>query len=89
MVKRKNIRMRGKIKLSDYFQSFKNDDSVAVKREVSVASYFPKRLQGRTGTVIGKRGKSYVIKLKDQSMEKEFLIEPVHLIKIKGIAPKK
>ncbi|MCR4327278.1 MAG: 50S ribosomal protein L21e [Nanoarchaeota archaeon] len=88
MVKRKNLRLRGKIKLSEYFQTFKKDEPVAVKREISVASYFPKRLQGRTGNVIGKRGGSYLIKMKDQNMEKEFLIEPVHLKKIKNIVSK-
>ncbi len=82
MVKRKNIRLRGKISLSSYFQKFKENDSVAVTKDVSLNSNFPKRLQGRTGKVIGKRGRAYIIKLKDQEMEKEYLIEPVHLKKI-------
>ncbi|MBS3084570.1 hypothetical protein J4411_01505 [Candidatus Pacearchaeota archaeon] len=82
MTRRKNIRERGKIRFSEYFKSLKDNDTVAVKREISVASHFPKRLQGRTGTVKGKRGRSYLIKLKDQEMEKEYLIESVHLKKL-------
>ncbi|NCN52110.1 50S ribosomal protein L21e [archaeon] len=82
MVRRKNIRLRGKISLSRYFQKFKENDSVAVKREISVGASFPKRLQGRTGVVIGKKGKAYIVKLKDQSKEKEFLINAIHLKKI-------
>ncbi|RLG11090.1 50S ribosomal protein L21e [Candidatus Pacearchaeota archaeon] len=83
MSKKKPVRTRGKLQLSRYFQELKKGDFVAVKREVSVASSFPKRLQGRTGVVEGKRGKVYVVKIKDQNKEKEFLIEPIHLKKIK------
>ena len=82
MVRRKNIRLRGKIQFSEYFKSLKNDDTVAVKKEVSVVSNFPERLQGRTGTIKGKRGRAYVVKVRDQGKEKEYLIEPIHLKKL-------
>ena len=82
MVKRKSIRARGKISLSRYFQKFNSGDSVAVVKEISLASTFPKRLQGRTGKIIEKRGRSYVIKIMDHNKEKTFIIEPVHLRKI-------
>ena len=84
MVHKKNIRSRGKLQLSKYFQEFKNGDSVAVIKEMAIDSNFPKRLQGRTGKVEGKRGKVYIIKIKDQEKEKKFLIEPIHLKKIKN-----
>ena len=82
-MKRKKIRTRGKLTLSKYFQDFKKGDSVAVVRESSVKSSFPINLQGRTGFVEGKRGKSYIVRIKDQNKEKIFLIEPIHLKKIK------
>ena len=84
MVHKKNIRSRGKLQLSKYFQEFNNGDSVAVIKEMSVNSNFPKRLQGRTGKVEGRRGRIYIIKIKDQEKEKRFLIEPIHLKKIKN-----
>jgi ribosomal protein L21E len=83
MAKRKNVRTRGKLPLSKYFQDFKVGDSVAVIRERAVASSFPERLQGRTGVVEDKRGKAYIVKIKDMTKEKKFLIEPIHLKKIK------
>ncbi len=83
MVKRKAVRTRGKLQLSKYFQELKEGDSVAVIREKSIKSSFPVRLQGRTGLVETKRGKSYVVKIKDQNKEKQFIIEPIHLKKIK------
>jgi len=85
MAEVKNIRTKGKIPLSKYFQEFKKGDFVAVVRDISLRPRFPKRLQGRTGIVEEKRGKSYVVKIKDQAKEKKFLIEPIHLKKIKAI----
>ncbi|MEK6847657.1 MAG: 50S ribosomal protein L21e [Nanoarchaeota archaeon] len=82
MTKRKKIRTRGKIQLSRYFQNLKEGDSVAVIKEVSVNSSFPKRLQGKTGRVVERRGRAYVVKIMDQNKEKTFIIEPIHLKKI-------
>jgi len=83
MTKTKSIRTRGKIQLSRYFQELKEGDSVAVVREYSSEANFPKRLQGRTGVVDGKRGSTYIVKINDQTKKKTFLIQPIHLKKIK------
>jgi len=83
MTKRKPIRTRGKLQLSRYFQELKQGDSVAIVREPSIQSSFPVRLQGRTGVIEGMRGNSYIVKLKDQNKYKKFIIEPIHLKKIK------
>lgn len=83
MAKRKKIRTRGKLSLSRYFQELKEGDSVAVKKESAVQASFPERMQGRTGTVEEKRGKSYIIKIKDHDKEKKYIIAPIHLKKIK------
>jgi large subunit ribosomal protein L21e len=80
---KKNIRTRGKLQFSRYFQELEKGDFVAVVREPAVQSSFPTRLQGRTGIVEGRRGKSFIVKIKDINKEKEFLIEPIHLKKIK------
>tara|TARA_Y100000310_G_C20363260_1_gene659983 strand:- start:136 stop:411 length:276 start_codon:yes stop_codon:yes gene_type:complete len=84
-MKKKKIRTKGKISFSRYFQNFQEGDIVSVVREAAVKSSFPERLQGRTGIVESKRGKTYMINIKDQSKEKRFLIEPIHLKKIKQI----
>ena len=76
---KKKTRTKGKLQLSKYFQELKKGDYVAVIREPSVRSSFPSTLQGRTGVVEGKRGKACIVKFK----EKKFLIEPIHLKKIK------
>ena len=82
MVKRKTIRTRGKVQLNRYFQNLKEGDNVSVVRNLSIASSFPERLQGRTGTVLEKRGRAYVVRIMDHEKEKRFIIEPAHLKKI-------
>ena len=82
-MRRKKVRTRGKLQLSRWFQELKKGDSVAIIKEPAVQSSFPTRLQGRTGLIEDKRGKAYIVKIKDQNKEKKFLIEPIHLKKIK------
>ena len=67
MVNKKNIRTRGKLQLSKYFQNLKQGDLVSVVAERSENINFPKRLQGRTGVVVGKRGMANIVKIKDQT----------------------
>jgi ribosomal protein L21E len=83
MGKRKNVRERGKLKFSEYFKKLNIGDYVAIKREKSVDNNLPKRIQGKTGIVDSKRGSSYVVKIKEISKEKLFIVQPIHLKKIK------
>jgi len=85
MVNKKPVRTRGKLQLSRYFQELNEGDFVAISREQSVPINFEKRFQGITGVVEGKRGKAYIVKIKDGNKEKKILIEPIHLKKIKQI----
>ncbi|MBS3078664.1 50S ribosomal protein L21e [Candidatus Pacearchaeota archaeon] len=79
MRKRKQLRTRGKLKLSHYFQEFKTGDRVAVIMELGVNPKFPKQIQGRSGVIKNKRGSSYVITMNDLNKEKQYIIHPVHL----------
>jgi len=86
MARRKKIKTQGKLQLSRYFQEFAPGDSVSVVKEQAVQSSFPSRIQGRTGVVTEKRGKTYMVKIASKGeKEKRFLIEPVHLKKIKPL----
>lgn len=77
------MKERGKFKISEYFKILKKGDKVAMKREQSLAAYFPKRVQGRTGEVVEKKGSNYVVKLKEFNKEKKFIVHPIHLKRIK------
>ena len=82
---RKSIRSRGKLSLSKYFQKLEEGDNVAVIIESSMQPKFPKKLQGKTGVIESQRGKTFVVKIKDQAKTKKFLIDPIHLKKIKTL----
>jgi len=85
MAGRKKIKERGKVRLSEYFKELKIGERVAIKREKSVVASFPERIQGITGVIEGKRGKNYIVKLKELNKEKLFIIAPIHLKRIKSI----
>lgn len=82
MLKRKSPREKGKISFSQYFKKLKEGDRVAVVRELSVPLGYSKRLQGRTGKVIGKQGSAYHVEIKDLNKAKRYFIKPIHLKKI-------
>ncbi len=83
MLKRKRIRQRGKLALSKYFQKFNSGDSVALVMDLGQQGPgFPKKMQGRTGKVMEKRGSAYVIEVKDHNMTKFYSVKPVHLKRI-------
>ena len=82
MVRKKKTRTGKGLQLSKYFQEIGTGDKVAVIKEPSLNAGFPKRIQGRTGIVESKRGRSYIIKIKDFNKEKRFIIKPIHLKKI-------
>ncbi len=83
MSKSKRIESKARPGLNRIFQEFREGEPVAVVKEPSVSSKFPLRIQGLTGTVKDKRGKSYIVEIKTQNKAKQFLIEPVHLKRIK------
>ena len=81
----KNIKERGKIKFSRYFQDLKEGDKVSVVIESAVRINALERIQGRTGTIKEKRGRACVVLIKDQNKMKEYILHPVHLKKVEQI----
>jgi ribosomal protein L21E len=83
MGKGKKIRTQGKLKLSCYFKKFKEGERVAIVKDLGIKNNFPKRIVGMSGTVEGLRGKYCLVKLKDGSKNKVFIIHPIHLRSLK------
>ncbi|MEM3112848.1 MAG: 50S ribosomal protein L21e [Candidatus Pacearchaeota archaeon] len=83
MSKKKSIKERGKVRLSEYFKTLNKGDKIALKKEKSIKAGFPDRFQGLSGVVVGKRGRSYIVKIKDFKKEKTLIISPIHLRKLK------
>lgn len=82
MLKHKSPRTKGKFSFTRFFQKFQPGDSVAVVVELSQPFAYSKRLQGKTGKIIEKRGSAYEVEIKDFNKPKKYLIKPIHLKKI-------
>lgn len=79
---RKRVRERGLVKPNLFLQEFKVGDKVHIKVNPSIHSGMPfRRFHGKTGEVIGKRGRCYLVQITDGKKEKTLIINPVHLRK--------
>lgn len=83
MVKGKRIRQKGKISFSNYFKKLDDGETVAIVRDFGLKASFPKRMQGKSGKIIGSRGNFKLVEVKDGDKKKTFIIHPIHLKKLK------
>jgi len=83
MARQKSPREKGKVKMHRMFYKYQEGDNVTIVRDISFAANFPKRINGKIGKIVGKRGKFYIIELKDFNEIKHFIISPAHLKAVK------
>jgi large subunit ribosomal protein L21e len=77
---RKNVRKKGKISLTKYFQTFEIGDGVVLKAEPAIrGGLYNRRLHGRTGIISGQRGRCYFVDVNDKGKDKKVIVHPVHL----------
>jgi len=79
----KEVRRRGKISITRYFQSFNVGDKVYLHVEPAVQKgmYHP-RFMGKGGIINGKRGRCYTVTINDRGKGKELIVHPVHLKRV-------
>ncbi|MEM4330402.1 MAG: 50S ribosomal protein L21e [Candidatus Pacearchaeota archaeon] len=77
--RKKNVREKGKIRLSEYFKEIKVGDRTNVVEEKSIRRSFPDRIIGKQGEVIGERGEYKIVQIKDGKKLKKFIIHPINL----------
>ncbi len=80
---KKTKKRKGKVSLTDYFQSFKTGDKVhlSVEPAVQKGMYNP-RFANKAGVVEGTQGNCYKIHIKDSGKSKTLIVHPVHLKKL-------
>lgn len=75
--------VREKFKPERYIQEFDIGEMVALKLEPASHKGMPHpRFKGRIGEIIEKRGRAYVIKIRDGNRYKKIISRPEHLKKI-------
>ncbi len=76
----KKPRQRGKIGLSRLLQNYQLGSRVRVRIDPSVHKGMPhKRFHGKIGTVVEKRGRSYVVEVNFMNEKKKAITRPEHL----------
>lgn len=83
-VMQKRARDRGLSPITKEFQTFEVGEKASVTLDPSIHKGQPHvRFQGKTGTVKGMQGRSYLLDIKDGDMMKEIIVRPQHLSKAK------
>lgn len=82
MKKQKTIRQKGKESMSSLFKEIKEGDKVVLIHQPGSNEHFPRRFHGRMGIVIGSRGKSFIVAVKDGNVVKKFNAQKINLKKV-------
>ena len=83
----KNPRERGLPGVSRFLREFKIGEKIHIDVEPAVRRGMPhRRFQGKTGIIVGRRGKAYLVDVKIGTKVKHLIIHPVHLkpVRISG-----
>ncbi len=77
---KKPINERGKIRITQYMQTFKLGDKVLLKIDSALHRGMPfPRFHGKVGMVAGMQGACYKIAIDDGEKRKTLLVHPGHL----------
>ena len=78
---RKKVREKGSVpRLSVVLREYKVGEKVAIKIDPSFHYAMPhRRFHGLTGTVVGRRGRAYIVKVRLGRKEKTLFVTPEHL----------
>ena len=77
---KKEPRERGKLRLSKLLYEYQPGNRVSIIIDPSIHKGMPhKRFHGKVGTVVDKRGRSYVISVTQGNAVREIIVRPEHL----------
>ncbi|MEM0231406.1 MAG: 50S ribosomal protein L21e [Candidatus Woesearchaeota archaeon] len=81
---RRELREKGKLSVSEIFKTFNTGDKVILKPNSAYQDgCFFFNYTGKHGTIVGKRGKCYEVKIVDGKKEKLLIVHPIHLKSVK------
>jgi large subunit ribosomal protein L21e len=77
---KKDIRSKGKRSISKTLQQFEKGARVHIVIDPSVQKGMPyPRFHGKTGTVVEKRGRAYLVEISENDAKKTVICAPAHL----------
>ena len=75
----RKLRGKGRVSVAQAVRTFNVGDKVIITPKAKRAGLPNLRYANRHGVVVEKRGKSYLVKVRDQSAVKQIIVGPVHL----------
>ncbi len=76
----KGVREKGKIRVSKLLREYEPGSRVVIKTDPAMQKGMPhRRFYGHTGTIILKRGRSYVVDVSQGDSMKRIIVRPEHL----------
>lgn len=77
---KKDLRRRGILPVTLLIQKFEDGQKVHIVCEPSTQKGMPHhRFHGKTGTIIGRRGRAWILSIKDGNATKTIISRPQHL----------
>jgi len=77
---KKEPRERGKIRISKLLYEYQPGNRVVIMIDSSIQKGMPhKRYHGKVGTIIDKRGRSFIVSVTQGEATKEIIVRPEHL----------
>jgi large subunit ribosomal protein L21e len=76
---REKLKQTDILKPNMFLQEFKIGDIVHIDIQPSAKKIPHPKFQGRTGKIIGKRGRAYIVNINDLKRTKQIIINPEHL----------
>lgn len=83
---RHKLQQEDVLKPSMFIREFNIGDRVAIDIQSACRKHPHPKFQGRIGTVVGKRGRAYIVEVKDMKAKKIVIAKPEHLKIIKSLA---
>jgi len=78
----KSVRTRGRIPLSRLLTSYEAGEKVVINIDPGVHKAMPhKRFQGKVATIVGQRGKAYILEIPQRKTVKTIITTPHHIRK--------
>lgn len=75
----RRLKGKGTVTVAEYVRTFKVGDKVVIRPKAKWIGLPHLRYSNRHGIVVEKRGKSYVVEVKDYSTTKKIIVSPIHL----------
>lgn len=77
---KKTVREKGLSPITRAVQEFSGGDIVNIDIDAGIQDGMPHpKFQGKTGKVVGQRGRAYIVEVKDGRLMKEVIVLPEHL----------